>query len=148
MLESRYSRPTLWMRSRVLGVSLEQLAAHEVDEGRRVGRHPEDAAAWLHLNDLDALIDEHAMVLVHDRTERGAAVRGLFLVRRPRAHDANVMSARGEARRELVREALRSADRGVATLREQQPHRTNIERTCGASLPLRKRPRSLRRRGT
>jgi hypothetical protein len=131
----------------VLRVPLEQLAAHEVDERRRVRGHPEDAAARLHLHDLDALIDEDAVVVIYQRSEGRTAVSGLFLLGRPRADDANLVPARRESRRELVREALGSADRGEAPLGEEQPHLRSAGRTSDARAAARKRPRSLRRRG-
>ena len=132
----------------VLGVPLQQIAAHEVDERRRVGGHAEESAARLDLHDLDAAVHEDAMVVVDDRRERRPAVRGLLLLGRPRADDADLMAASDEACGELVREALGSADRGVAPFGEQQPHRGSAERTSDASPAARKRPRSLRRRGT
>ena len=85
----------------ILGVPLEHVGAHEVDERGRVGREPEEPAARLHLHDLDAAVAEDA-----------AVVEGL------RAHDAHLVPARREARRELEREALRSADARVCALGE------------------------------
>ena len=90
----------------VLGVALEELAAHEVDQRRGVRGHPEKSAARLHLHDLDALIHEDPMIVVHDRREGRAAVRRLLAIARPRAHDTHVVTPTGEPRRELVREAL------------------------------------------
>ena len=60
------------------------------------------------------------MVVVHDGRERRATVRRLLALAGPRADDPHVVAPRGEPCRELVRQALRSADRGVAALREEQ----------------------------
>jgi hypothetical protein len=42
---------------------------------------------------------------------------------RPGADDADVVASRREARRELIAEALGTADRGIAALREEDLHR-------------------------
>jgi len=93
----------------IFGVPLEHLGAHEIDERGRVRRQTEEAAAGLDLHDLDALVAEHAAI-----------------VERLRAHHAHIVTSRGEPGRELVGEALRSADARVCTLREKDLHRKRV----------------------
>jgi hypothetical protein len=89
----------------ILGVPLEHVGAHQVDERRRIRDAAEEAAARFHLDDLDAFVRKHPPV-----------VEGL------RAHNAHVVTASRETGRELVREAFGPADARVCTLREKELH--------------------------
>ncbi len=85
----------------ILRVPLEDVGPHQVDERRRVGDAAEEAAPWLDLHDLDAFAREHTPI-----------VEGL------RAHYPHVVTANRKPGRELVREALGSADARVRPLCE------------------------------
>ena len=107
----------------VLGVPLEDVGAHEVDERRRVRDLAKEAAPWLHLNDLDALARENAAI-----------------VERLRAQDADLVTARGETRRELIGEAFRSADTRVRALGEEKSHASRSRGKARATTRRRSRP--------
>src|SRR5438445_10913137 len=47
----------------VLGIPLENIGAHEIDEGRRVGDLTEEAPSRPHLHDRDAAIEEYSVVV-------------------------------------------------------------------------------------
>src|SRR5207249_327036 len=116
-------------------VPLEDLSPHQVDERRRVRGETEEAALRLHLHDLDPAMHEDAVVIGDARILVIEPPLRVLALAGPRAHDAHVVSALREARGELEAEALGSADRRVAALDEEQPHRGTV-RTMGASVPL------------
>src|SRR5712692_9833934 len=109
----------------VLRVSLELLAAHEVDQRRRIGDVTEETASWLHLDDIDSAIFEARSV-----------VEGLT------AYDAHVVPPRREPRRPLIREALRAAHRRVGAFREQDLHPDALPCKVAAAPRVRMRPRT------
>src|SRR6184192_1183242 len=103
-LESRYS-PDVVNEVAILGPALELLDAHEIDERRRVRDHPEESAARLDLDHVDAALEE-----------AGTIVECLT------AHHAHVMSARRESRGELIGQALRAAHWREGAFGEEDPH--------------------------
>src|SRR5438445_13634112 len=89
----------------VLGIPLENIGAHEIDEGRRVGDLTEEAPSRPHLHDLDAAIEEYA-----------AVVEGLG------ADDTPAVAAACETPTDVVRKTLGSADARVRALGEEELH--------------------------
>src|SRR6185503_11655839 len=109
----------------VLGMAFELLDPHQVHEGGCVGDVPEEAAARLHLDDVDAAVLE-----AWTRVERLAA------------NDTHVVTARGKARRPLIGEALRSTHRRVRALGKEDLHPKTLPCKVAAEPRVRMRPRS------
>ena len=109
----------------VLRVPLENVGPHQIDERGGVGDLSQEPAARFHLDDFDSLFNEHATI-----------------IECLRADHTDLVPARREARRELVRQAFGAADLRIGALGEEDLHLVARSRKARA----RTRPRSRRGR--
>ena len=109
----------------VLRVAFELVAAHQIDQRRRISDVTEETTPWLHLDDLDAVIFEARPL-----------VKGLT------TDDADIMAARREPRRPLIRETFRATHRRVGAFREEDLHPDALPCKVAAAPRIRMRPRT------